>query len=226
MRSIDINVFKWITALSVITMLLGIYVFVDYTLNITYITLIAVVCSFYLRRDDWREKSKHNLAINTALGLLVYVGIVSTVNSGDYHNTKLNTLFFASILVAIGFAYERFQKGNMRVNSHEIQKIPYWDVFTDYHEEKVISMNGNIAGDSVRINLAASNVSYDEAIALMRKLIADGKEPHATSSKQYDKHTPQMDHNGMYIGDRYSSSVIDEPFYWKEKKAKSKKADS
>ena len=36
MRNIDINIFKWITGLSVIAMLLGVYVFVDYTLDITY----------------------------------------------------------------------------------------------------------------------------------------------------------------------------------------------
>ncbi|WP_370243748.1 hypothetical protein [Alteromonas abrolhosensis] len=122
MRNIDINIFRWITALSVIAMLLGIYVFVDYTLDITYVTLIAVLGSFYLRRDDWREKGKHNYAINTALGLLVYVGIVSIVNSGNFQNTKLNTLFFASILVTIGFVYERFQKGNVSMNSHEMNR--------------------------------------------------------------------------------------------------------
>jgi hypothetical protein len=202
MKTININVFKGISVLAVGAMLLGIFMFEAHALKIIYLATLVVLISLYVRRDTSTNILNHNIAVTTALGVLVYVGVAYITSSTEDTVMMQNGVMGAGLLVAIGYVYEQYQKGNVEVNSYEITKIPKWNVFRDHHEEQ---------GNDV-INLIASGVSYDEAIQLMRKVYAEGETPHATSERQYRGQLPQMDHSGTYIGDKYKYMAHDAPF--------------
>ena len=175
-----------------------------------YIVFLVGVGSFYIRRDHWINSLKSNYTMNLSLGILLISGL-SAYRVGSTEVLNIGTSLTGA-LIMLSYVFAEYQKGNIAANSAEIRKIDSWDVYSDSKTEIPTALNGNIISETRVVNQVASSVTYEEALKLLKTLYAEGKEPHAVSSRQYSVLAPKMNQDGTFIGFQFDNEQKDSPF--------------
>ncbi|MEQ5807968.1 hypothetical protein J3369_11185 [Alteromonas sp. NFXS44] len=206
----NINSFKVLAILLSVFILTVTFAFEEFKSWALYIVFFVGVGSFYIRRDRWFNKLEGNNTMNTSLGILFICG-VSAYSTGSPEPINIGTSL-TSALIMLSYVLSAYKKGNSAANSAELIKIDSWDVYCDIKTEVPTAMNGNIISETRVVNQVASNVTYEEALKLLKTLYADGKEPHAVSSRQYEALAPKMNQDGTFIGFQYDNAPKDSPF--------------
>ncbi|WP_218353349.1 hypothetical protein [Alteromonas lipotrueiana] len=202
--------FKALGGWLVVVTLVSAFLFPEYLLWTTYFTMLLLVSSFYIRRATFFDKLKANYTVNISLGILILSGI-SCLKTGSIESAYIG-ISLTAVLVTFSYIANEYNAGNVSANSQELQKIDQWDVYSEPKTEVVTAVDGNVVSESMIVNRVASEVSYDDALNLLKHLYSEGKDPHAVSSRQYSILAPKMNHEGVFIGYQYDNESKEYPF--------------
>lgn len=168
MKRFTLNHFQLlVSVISILLFLIYMNFYVLLPIALWTVCLILLLCIF-IGRGNCKPASAIPFFAATSLA---YFGL-RFINNYELQQLLVGSLF-SMFFLSVGYVYELLKNGNKMANEREAEKIPLWDVYSGQEDHSYQHVDGNVGYTEITNPMVASQVSYLEALKLMRKVSSE-----------------------------------------------------